>query len=79
MPKYKVLKPGFFGGIFREPGGRHDPVVTAKPIPKKEQPSWLELMKASAKKKDDVTTPNDTPDSFMGDKADDDDAGVETL
>lgn len=42
MPEYKVLSPGFWGGTYRTPGGRHDPVVTASPIAKKDLPSWLE-------------------------------------
>jgi hypothetical protein len=42
MAKYRVKEPGFYGGIYREPGGKHDPVVTARPIPRKKLPSWLE-------------------------------------
>lgn len=82
MPKYKVLKPGFFGGIFRTPGGKHDPVVTAKPIPKTKMGTWLEevvppkpLTKAEQKKAaaaEDKTNENEN--DFMGD-----DPGVETL
>jgi len=73
MPKYRVKSPGFFGGVLREPGGKHDPVVTSKPIPKKEMPSWLELVKEDPKKKN-TAEPNDTVDSFMGDED-----GVQTL
>ena len=42
MARYRVKEPGFFGGILRTPGGKHDPIVTARPIPKKKLPSWLE-------------------------------------
>jgi hypothetical protein len=74
MPKYRVLKTGFYGTVLRVPGGKHDPVVTSKPIPKKELPSWLELIKDDGKVKNEVTEPNDTVDSFMGDED-----GVKTL
>jgi len=81
MPEYKVLKPGFFGSIFREPGGRHDPIVTAKPIPKAKMPSWVEEIKVKKQTASErkaaaaaVTTPNENSDNFMGEEKD-----VETL
>lgn len=82
MPKYKVLKPGFFGGVFRTPGGPHDPVITAQPFKKGACPSWLELLKTPAKKKkpaNDTTVPNDTLESITDINPDDNDSGVETL
>ena len=54
MPKYKVLRPCFHGGIHRVPGGKHDPVVTASPIKGLKSTSALELIKpetAAQKKK----------------------------
>jgi len=81
MPKYKVKETGFFGGVLRVPGGRHDPVVTAKPIPTKEIPSWLELMKVETKTKkqkgeaaSSVTEPNADSSDFLGGED-----GVETF
>ena len=79
MPKYKVLKKGFFGGVLREPGGKHDPVITSKPFPKNETPSWLKLMtkadESRAAKAAEVTVPNEGVEDFMGD----DDPDVETM
>jgi len=80
MPEYKVLKPGFWGGIFRVPDGRHDPVVTAAPI--KNLPSWLEEIKSDEDPKvrrGKVTKPNETPADFLGEQQEDDKGGLETL
>ncbi len=77
MPEYKVLENGFYGGVFRVPGGRHDPVKTSKPI--KKVPSWLELIKdrkTPKQKAAAVNVPNEKVSDFMGDK---DDKGVTTL
>lgn len=80
MPKYKVLENGYFGGIFRTPGGRHDPVVTSKPFPKGKIPNWLEEVKEDKKKKTnkekaaDVTEPNESATDFLGEED-----GVEVL
>ena len=81
MPSYKVKEKGFFGGVFRVPGGKHDPVVTANPIPKNKMPSWLEEIKPSTKTSAGrkkaaakVTEPNESKDDFMGKDED-----VETL
>lgn len=66
MPSYKVKQTGFYGGVLRTPGGKHDPVVTGKAIAKKDLPSWLEEIKEKpnrASKKQ----PNDTVESFLGD------------
>ena len=81
MPKYRVLEAGFYADIYRTPGGRHDPVVTAKPIAKKDLPSWLEPIeetrtkpaakKAAAKKAEKTEQALD----FIGEEND----GVETL
>lgn len=77
MPLYRVTKTGFWGGILRTPGGRHGVVETAKPIPKKELPSWMEPMsKADNKKAEDKKIEN--PPSFIDEK-ENDDAGLETL
>jgi len=81
MPSYKVLDKGFYGGVFRVPGGPHDPVITPAPIPKGEVPSWLELIKEETKTAksrkaaaEKVTVPNASPSDFT-----EDDDGVETL
>jgi len=82
MPQYKVKEPGFFGGILRTPGGRHDPVVTAAPITKKDLPEWLEEIVPETspnKKAATVTKPNEKVSDFMGDTKKDDDSGLETL
>lgn len=69
MPSYKVLKPGFFGGVYRAPGSKHDPVVTDKPL--KPVPNWLEEIKFSAAdQKKKVTKTNTKPEDFMGDDPD---------
>jgi hypothetical protein len=74
MPKYRVLANGFFGGIFRTPGGRHNTVVTSKPFPKGKTPKWLELVKEEKSNKS-VNVPNEKASDFMGESED----GVETL
>lgn len=80
MPKYEVLKPGFLGGVFREPGGKHDPVITSAPL--KKVPSWLAEIKPEAdpvKKRGQVTKPNEKVADFMGEQEKDNDTGLETL
>jgi hypothetical protein len=73
MPSYKVKEKGFFGGVLREPGGKHDPVVTSKPL--KPVPSWLEEIKSTpAQQRKKTTKPKEKVEDFMGD-----DGGVETL
>lgn len=82
MPRYKVTQPGFYGGIFRTPGGKHDPVVTAAPISAKKLPSWLEEIKedsSPAKKRGQATQPNEKPADFMGGQDQDNESGLETL
>ena len=66
MPKYKVLEKGFYGGILREPGGRHDPVVTSKAIPKAKMPSWLEEIKPGKNNKASENKPNEDVANFLG-------------
>ena len=44
MPKYKVKRKCFYGGIYRVPGGPHDPVVTVAPIKNLTKNSSLELI-----------------------------------
>ena len=77
MPLYRATKPGYWGGIYRDPDGKHPTVETAKPISKKDLPSWLEPVSAAASKKAE-TAKIDNPPSFI-DPSEDDDAGVETL
>ena len=45
MPRYRVTKPCFYEGCFREPGGKHSIVVAEKPL--KKLPSYLELIDES--------------------------------
>lgn len=66
MPSYKVKQQGFFGGVLRVPGGRHDPVVTSKAIPKKDLPGWLEEIKEKPSKTTEKKV-NATTADFMGD------------
>eukprot|EP00919_Chromeraceae_sp_WS-2016_P071501 GHVR01169303.1.p2 GENE.GHVR01169303.1~~GHVR01169303.1.p2 ORF type:complete len:110 (-),score=22.55 GHVR01169303.1:473-802(-) len=56
MPRYKVLKKGFFGGKLYDPNGKRRVLHTAKPYPKstkglkkgqaaaEQVPSWLERL-----------------------------------
>lgn len=45
MFRYKVLKPGFIQKIYREPGGRHDPIVSDVEL---EPADWYELITGDA-------------------------------
>ncbi len=40
---YRVLEPGYMKGVYREPGGKHDPVVLDEAL--KVVPSWLKKQK----------------------------------
>lgn len=42
MPAYNVLDDGFHDGIYRTPGGDHDPVITSKKL--NPCPDWLEYV-----------------------------------
>lgn len=65
MPSYKVLSAGFFGGVYRSPGSKHDPVVTEKPL--NPVPRWLEEIKFSAAdQKKKTTVSNAKKEDFMG-------------
>ncbi len=77
MSLYRATSPGFWGGIYRDPEGKHPMVETAKPIPKNNMPSWLEPVSAAASKKAESAR-IDSPPSFI-DPGEDNDAGVETL
>lgn len=77
MPLYRATSPGFWGGIYRDPNGKHPLVETAKPIAKKDMPSWLEPVSANESKQAESKR-IDNPPSFI-DPGEDDDAGIETL
>jgi hypothetical protein len=52
MPRYKVLKQGFYNGMLYDPEGKRPVLDTDEPL--KPLPSWVEPMKAetaAAKKK----------------------------
>lgn len=88
MPRYRVLQPGFYGGVLRTPGGPHDPVVTPMPFPKDQTPSWLELIPEETATR---TAPKAAPkpvagrasgkviEDLMGEKKEDNDAGLTIL
>lgn len=68
MPKYRVLKPGFFGGRLYDPQGKRSVLHTDKPFPKDDDgeeqiPSWLALMTAPvvAEKNPEEILANSTP------------------
>ncbi|WP_221897385.1 hypothetical protein [Bathymodiolus japonicus methanotrophic gill symbiont] len=42
MPAYRVLEDGFHDGVYRTPGGEHDPVITKKKL--MPCPDWLEYV-----------------------------------
>lgn len=77
MPLYRATSPGFWGGVYRDPNGKNPMVETAKPIAKKDMPSWLEPVSAAKAKKAEADKIENPP-SFI-DPSDDNDAGVETL
>lgn len=77
MPLYKATSPGFWAGVYRDPNGKHPTVETAKPLSKKELPSWLEPVSKTVAKKAE-TKKIEEPPSFI-DANEDTDAGVETL
>lgn len=77
MPLYNVIAPGFWGGIYRNPNGRHSVVETAKPIAKKDMPSWLEPVSNVESKKAESKRIDNPPSFISADE--DNDAGIETL
>ena len=77
MPLYRATSPGFWAGTLRSPNGKHPLVETAKPISKKDLPSWLEPVSAAESKQAETARINNPP-SFI-DAGDDTDAGIETL
>lgn len=42
MLKYKIKEACFIGGVYRLPGGKHDPYVTSEPL--KKVPKAIELI-----------------------------------
>jgi hypothetical protein len=46
MSSYKVIAPGFFGGISYSPTGKRTTLIVDKPFAKDKLPSWLEPMVA---------------------------------
>lgn len=41
MPRYPVLKPGFFAGRMYDPNGKRRILTTDKPFTAKNKPSWV--------------------------------------
>lgn len=46
MPKYTVLKPGFYDGALYDPKGKRNTLTTDKPL--KKIPTWLKLQEKEA-------------------------------
>lgn len=63
MPTYKVVKKGFYGGIFYDPDGKRAMLTTDKPL--KPIPKWLESTKSKKVKVEEEesfldSSPSDT-------------------
>lgn len=56
MPQYKVIAPGFYGGVYYKPDGKRPVLHTDEPFKKDNLPSWLAEMpkETSAEKKNRV-------------------------
>ena len=68
MPRYRVLKPGFFNSEYYSPTGKRSVLVTDKPFKKDNIPSWLEAIKeesaAQRKKRESVESKNAADDAL---------------
>jgi hypothetical protein len=61
--RYRVTKPCFYQGCFREPGNKHEIVVLPEKLAAKDTPSYLEFVPepkpepTRGRKKEDVVEP----------------------